>query len=250
MLPRRVSPAPCGGAGGSDHRRRSKFAPMAAWSRSPPYRSGPALPCPNFAKPMALHEPLGIRRLIGRSTSPAETMRSKMLNRKPIRATDRSETAGATRSPSTVRSLWKTRLYQAFLSAKCRETAVCRPKPPPRPAFKEQMRHSAALASLFAHAAARGKISRRGIGAVGQIELSPAGAGRVVAWRSDASPSSCGERGGNGVLQLRRHSSICPASTGAVLTNSGAHCGSDRSSLTMPQMAQGSIDWPKSTPTQ
>src|SRR6516162_6242460 len=74
MLPRRVSPAPCGGAGGSDHRRRSKFAPMAAWSRSPPYRSGPALPCPNFAKPMALHESLGIRRLGGRSTWPAETM--------------------------------------------------------------------------------------------------------------------------------------------------------------------------------
>jgi len=53
-----------------------------------------------------------------------------------------------------------------------------------------------------------------------------------------------GERGGNGVLQFRHHFSICRASFGAVLKKSAAHCGSDRSSLTMPQMAQGSIDDP------
>ena len=39
------------------------------------------------------------------------------------------------------------------------------------------MRHSAALASLFAHAAARGKISRRGIGALGRSTSGATGRG-------------------------------------------------------------------------
>jgi hypothetical protein len=82
------------------------------------------------------------------------------------------------------------------------------------------------------------------------IELSPVGACPVVARRSDASPSS----------RWRTRRQWCPAVPSSFLDlprfnrsradKFGAHCGSGRSSLTMPQMAQGSIDWPKSTPTQ